>query len=146
MPNLLASASTVSGLLDLATDLLTWLITSMGSLITFITGQPIILMMMIITLVGLVVGYLFRIWHSVQGESRGICGDVLWTPQFARQKEGVILIDAISGLWDLITIFFTTDIIYQNLFMGMFLLNLIFWCIYLLIGLLDPEVWKGGKF
>lgn len=60
-----ASASTVSGLLDLGTDLLTWLITSMGSLITFITGQPIILMMMIITLVGLVVGYLFRIWHSV---------------------------------------------------------------------------------
>lgn len=65
MPSLLATASTVSGLLDLATDLLTWLITSMGSLITFITGQPIILMMMIITLVGLVVGYLFRIWHSV---------------------------------------------------------------------------------
>lgn len=58
-------ASTVSGLLDLATDLLTWLIASMGDLITFITGQPIILMMMIITLVGLVVGYLFRIWHSV---------------------------------------------------------------------------------
>ena len=65
MPSLLASASTVSGLLDLSTDLLTWLITSMGSLITFITGQPIILMMMIIALVGLVVGYLFRIWHSV---------------------------------------------------------------------------------
>lgn len=58
-------ASTVSGLLSLATDLLTWLISSMGDLITFITGQPIILMMMIITLVGLVVGYLFRIWHSV---------------------------------------------------------------------------------
>lgn len=60
-----ATASTVGGLLELATELLTWLITSMGSLITFITGQPIILMMMIITLVGLVVGYLFRIWHSV---------------------------------------------------------------------------------
>lgn len=58
-------ASTVSGLLSLATELLTWLISSMGDLITFITGQPIILMMMIITLVGLVVGYLFRIWHSV---------------------------------------------------------------------------------
>lgn len=63
---LLASeASTVSGLLELATQLLTWLITSMGSLITFITDNPIILMMMLITLVGLVVGYLFRIWHSV---------------------------------------------------------------------------------
>ena len=57
--------STMTGLLDLATELLTWLITSMGSLITFITGQPIILVMMVITLVGLVAGYLFRIWHSV---------------------------------------------------------------------------------
>ena len=58
-------ASTVSGLLSLATELLTWLIDSMGDLITFITGQPIILMMMVISLAGLVVGYLFRIWHSV---------------------------------------------------------------------------------
>ena len=65
--NLLATgdASTVSGLLEIATELLTWLITSMTSLITFITSHPIILMMMIISLVGLVVGYLFRIWHSV---------------------------------------------------------------------------------
>lgn len=60
-----ADAGTVTGLLKIATELLTWLITSMGSLITFITGNPIILMMMVITLVGLVVGYLFRIWHSV---------------------------------------------------------------------------------
>lgn len=60
-----ASASTVSGLLSLATELLTWLITSMTSLIGFITDNPIILMMMLITLVGLVAGYLFRIWHSV---------------------------------------------------------------------------------
>lgn len=58
-------ASTVSGLLDIATELLTWLITSMGSLLTFVTSHPIILMMMVITLVGLVAGYLFRIWHSV---------------------------------------------------------------------------------
>ena len=60
-----ANASTVSGLLEIATELLTWLITSMSSLITFITGNPIILMMMVVTLVGLVAGYLFRIWHSV---------------------------------------------------------------------------------
>lgn len=58
-------ASTVGGLLDIATELLTWLITSMGSLLTFVTSHPIILMMMVITLVGLVAGYLFRIWHSV---------------------------------------------------------------------------------
>ena len=65
MPSLLASASSIGGILELGTELLTWLITSMGSLITFITGQPIILTMMVITLVGLVCGYLFRIWHSV---------------------------------------------------------------------------------
>lgn len=59
------AASTVSGLLDIATSLLTWLITGMTSVITFMTGNPIILLMMVITLVGLVVGYLFRIWHSV---------------------------------------------------------------------------------
>lgn len=57
--------STVNGLLSLATELLTWLITSMTSLIGFITENPIILLMMIISLVGLVAGYLFRIWHSV---------------------------------------------------------------------------------
>lgn len=60
-----SDAGTVTGLLKIATELLTWLVTSMGTLITFITGNPIILMMMVITLVGLVVGYLFRIWHSV---------------------------------------------------------------------------------
>lgn len=58
-------ANSITGLLDLAGDLLTWLITSMGELLTFITGQPIILIMMVISLVGLVAGYLFRIWHSV---------------------------------------------------------------------------------
>lgn len=61
----LLGASTVSGLLDIATSLLTWLITSMTAVITFMTGHPIILLMLVITLVGLVVGYLFRIWHSV---------------------------------------------------------------------------------
>lgn len=60
-----ADAGSVSGLLDIASDLLAWLITSMTSLISFITSNPIILLMMVITLVGLVAGYLFRIWHSV---------------------------------------------------------------------------------
>lgn len=61
----MGDTSTVSGLLEIASELLTWLISSMGSLVTFITGNPIILLMMVITLVGLVAGYLFRIWHSV---------------------------------------------------------------------------------
>lgn len=62
---LLASeAGTISGLLKMATELLTWLITSMGSVITFITSNPIILIMLLVSLCGLVVGMLFRIWHS----------------------------------------------------------------------------------
>lgn len=69
MPFVLASettsASTVDGLLKIGTELLTWLIASMTKVITFMTSNPIILLMMVITLVGLVVGYLFRIWHSV---------------------------------------------------------------------------------
>lgn len=68
MPFVLATeetAGTVDGLLKIGTDLLTWLITSMGKVIEFMTSNPIILLMMVITLVGLVVGYLFRIWHSV---------------------------------------------------------------------------------
>lgn len=66
VPNLLATAdaSTMTGLLELAGELVTWLITQMTSLITFITTQPIILVGMIITLAGLAVGMLMRIWHS----------------------------------------------------------------------------------
>lgn len=60
-----ATTYSMSAVLELATELLTWLITSMGQLVTFILGNPIILTMMIISLVGLVAGYFFRIWHSV---------------------------------------------------------------------------------
>ena len=56
------------------------------------------------------------------------------------------MIESVSGLWDLLTIFFTTDVVYMPLFMGLILFNLIFWAVYMLIGLLDPEVWRGGKF
>lgn len=66
IPNVLASAdaSSVSGLLQIAGELVTWLITQMTALITFITGQPVILIGMVITLAGLAVGMLMRIWHS----------------------------------------------------------------------------------
>lgn len=66
--NLVASASTTtptfSALTESATAMLTWFITSMGSLLNFILGQPAILMMFMILLVGSVVGMLFRVWHS----------------------------------------------------------------------------------
>lgn len=60
-----ADASTIDGLLEYATKVVTWLITTMGSYIAFVTANPIILIMALIMLAGLGVGMLFRIWHSV---------------------------------------------------------------------------------
>lgn len=51
--------------LAMATELLTWVITSMGSILTFITQNPVILIFLIITIVGFAVGFLMRIWHGV---------------------------------------------------------------------------------
>lgn len=62
---LTANASTMSGLLSLATELVTWLVTTMGSYLSFITDNPVILIMFVIMIAGLGVGMLFRIWHSV---------------------------------------------------------------------------------
>lgn len=52
-------------ILSMATELLTWVITSMGSILTFITQNPVILIFLIITIVGFAVGFLMRIWHGV---------------------------------------------------------------------------------
>ena len=58
------AAGSLAALLEAATSLLTWFITSMGEVLTFILNQPVILMMFLILLVGSVVGMLFRVWHS----------------------------------------------------------------------------------
>ena len=63
-------------------------------------------------------------------------------PRCSRRQKGENMIDAINGLWQLLTVFFTTDVIYMPLFMGMILFNLIFWAVYMLIGLLDPDTWE----
>lgn len=62
---LTADASSFSGILDMATELLTWAITSMGQIVTFITEHPLMTMFLIFTIVGFACGFLFRIWHSV---------------------------------------------------------------------------------
>lgn len=58
-------ASTMSGLLSMGTEVVTWLVTQMGAYLNFITENPIILLGAIIMIAGLGVGMLFRIWHSV---------------------------------------------------------------------------------
>lgn len=58
------AVGSLEALTDAGTELLTWFITSMGKVLTFILGQPAILMMFLVLLVGTVVAMLFRIWHS----------------------------------------------------------------------------------
>lgn len=62
---LLSSNSTgITEILSMATELFAWVITQMGSLLTFITGNPIVLIVFIMGIVGFVVGFLARIWMS----------------------------------------------------------------------------------
>lgn len=58
------SSSSLTGILSSATEMLTWFITSMGSLLTFVFANPVILVMFLITLSGSAIGMLMRIWHS----------------------------------------------------------------------------------
>jgi len=62
MPVIFGTALT--DLLASAGEMFTWFLTQMGSLITFITSNPIILIMFLILLCGAVVGMFMRIWKS----------------------------------------------------------------------------------
>lgn len=59
------SAPSMSNILSLATELMTWLITQMTAILTFITSNPVILVMFIMAICGFAVGLLMRIWRSV---------------------------------------------------------------------------------
>lgn len=58
------SSGSLTAILQAATELLTWFVTSMGSFLNFVTSNPVVLMMFLILLVGSAVGMLMRIWHS----------------------------------------------------------------------------------
>lgn len=60
-----SGGQSLQDILSMATELLQWVITSMGSILTFITQNPVILIFLIITIVGFAVGFLMRIWHGV---------------------------------------------------------------------------------
>lgn len=62
---LTASTSTVSGILSLASEVVAWFVETMGSYLSFITDNPIIMIMFLLLLAGAGVGMLMRIWHSV---------------------------------------------------------------------------------
>lgn len=56
--------NTLASILSAATEFVTWVITTMTSYLTFVTGNPVILVFFIITIAGAGIGFLMRIWHS----------------------------------------------------------------------------------
>ena len=53
------------------------------------------------------------------------------------------MLDSLSYLWSLMTVFFTVEVIYEPLFMGLLLMPTIFYVVYLLMELLDFGSWSG---
>lgn len=64
LPVILTSSGSFTNILADATEVFTWFITSMGSLITFILANPLILMMFMILLTGSVIAMFLRLWKS----------------------------------------------------------------------------------
>lgn len=59
------SADSISGILSMATELVTWTITQMTSYLSFIQTHPLVLIMFLMVMAGFGVGMLMRIWRSV---------------------------------------------------------------------------------
>lgn len=60
-----STPTTMQSILSTATEVLTWFTTSMASLLTFITENPVVLLGFMIFIVGAAVSMLLRIWKSV---------------------------------------------------------------------------------
>lgn len=54
----------LANILSAATELVTWIITTLGSFLNFITANPVILVLFLMMIVSFAVGILFRIWRS----------------------------------------------------------------------------------
>lgn len=59
-----STAGSLSNILESATALLSWFVTSMKTILDFIVANPVCLLLFLILIVGSAVGMLFRIWHS----------------------------------------------------------------------------------
>lgn len=66
-PALAAEGDTtsISGLLSTFTTIASWLWSEIGLLLTFIMGQPILLLSMSIFFIGVIVAFFIRVFHSV---------------------------------------------------------------------------------
>lgn len=59
-----SSAGSLTSILASSTEMLSWFLTSMKSILDFIIANPVCLMLFLILICGSAVGMLFRIWHS----------------------------------------------------------------------------------
>lgn len=60
-----STPSSMTSILQTATEVLQWFTTSMASILTFITDNPVVLLGFMIFIVGAAVSMLLRIWKSV---------------------------------------------------------------------------------
>ena len=58
------TTTTMTDLLAMGTEVGAWIIEQMGKFLTFITTNPVVLVMFLVGLVGAGIGFLMRIWHS----------------------------------------------------------------------------------
>lgn len=58
------SAGDLGNILSAATQVVTWVISAIGSFLAFIIDHPVILVLFLLMLVSFAVGMLFRIWRS----------------------------------------------------------------------------------
>lgn len=58
------STGDLSSILQAATQLVTWIISTIGSFLSFIVDNPVILVLFLMMIVSFAVGILFRIWRS----------------------------------------------------------------------------------
>ena len=54
----------MSSILEQATALLNWVVTSITTILAFIIANPVILVLFLMLLVSFAIGILFRIWRS----------------------------------------------------------------------------------
>lgn len=55
---------TLANILAAATELATWIFTILTSVVTFVTGNPVVLVLFLMMLISFAVGIFFRIWRS----------------------------------------------------------------------------------
>lgn len=58
------AAGSLKAILGAATDLVTWIVATLGSFLSFIVDNPVILVLFLMMLISFAVGILFRIWRS----------------------------------------------------------------------------------